>query len=64
MFRINNGTKYFNNILGNFFEENGILHQRSCVNTPKQNGISERKNHHLLEVARSLLFTTNVPKRF
>ena len=39
MFRIDNDTKYFNNILGNFFEENGILHQSYCVNTPKQKKI-------------------------
>jgi hypothetical protein len=40
------------------------LHQTTCINTPKQNGISERKNRHILEVTRSLLFQTNVPKRF
>ena len=34
------------------------------VQTPQQNGVSERKNRHLLEVARSLLFASNVPKRF
>jgi hypothetical protein len=40
------------------------LHQTTCINTPEQNGISERKNRHILEVTRSLLFQTNVPKRF
>ena len=29
---------------------------------PQQNGIAERKNKHLLEVARALLFSTKVPK--
>ena len=42
--------------------ENGIIHQNLCVDTPQQNGVSERKNHHLLEVARALMFTMNVPK--
>lgn len=42
--------------------DNGIIHQSSCVDTPQQNGVSERKNRHLLEVARSLMFTMNVPK--
>ncbi|RVW26375.1 Retrovirus-related Pol polyprotein from transposon TNT 1-94 [Vitis vinifera] len=32
--------------------------------TPQQNGIAERKNRHLLEVARSLMFSMNVPKLF
>ncbi|XP_022856635.1 uncharacterized protein LOC111377743 [Olea europaea var. sylvestris] len=42
----------------------GIIHQSSCVDTHEQNGIAERKNRHLLEVARSLIFTTHVPKHF
>ena len=29
---------------------------------PAQNGVAERKNRHLLEVARSLSFTMKVPK--
>jgi len=62
VFRTNNGTKFFNKIVGNFFLENGILHQSSCVNSPQQNGIVERKKQHLLEVARALLFSINVPK--
>ncbi|KAL4562118.1 hypothetical protein LXL04_034312 [Taraxacum kok-saghyz] len=60
--RTDNGKEYFNSILGNFLIENGITHQSSCVNTPQQNGVSERKNRHLLEVARALMFTMHVPK--
>ena len=44
--------------------DQGIVHQSSCVDTPQQNGVAERKNRHLLEVARSIMFTTNVPKHF
>jgi hypothetical protein len=40
------------------------LHQTTCINTPEQNDISERKNRHLLEVTRSLLFQNNVPKTY
>ena len=43
---------------------NGIFHQSSCVNTSQQNGVAERKNRHLLEVARAIMFTNNVPKFF
>ena len=40
----------------------GIIHQTTCPGTPPQNGVAERKNRHLLEVARSLMFQMNVPK--
>lgn len=52
--RSNNGQEYFNTILGNFFNENGIVHESSYVNTPEQNGITERKIDIFLKVARSL----------
>ena len=42
--------------------ENGIIHQSSWVDTPQQNGVAKRKSRHLLEVARSLIFSTKVPK--
>ena len=41
--------------------EKGILHQSTCKDTPQQNGIAERKNKHLLEVGRTLMFHMNVP---
>jgi len=39
-----------------FFTSNGIIHQTSCVQNPQQNGVMERKDKHLLEVLRALLF--------
>ncbi|RVW20455.1 Retrovirus-related Pol polyprotein from transposon RE1 [Vitis vinifera] len=47
--------------VGEFLAQEGIVHLSSCVDTPQQNGIAERKNRHLLEVARSLMFSMNVP---
>ena len=44
--------------------KNGIIHQTSCVGTPQQNVVAERKNRHMLEVARTLMFARNVPKFF
>ena len=60
--RTDNGTEYFNYILGNYLSQQGIVHQSSCSGTPQQNRVAERKNKHLLEVARAIMFTTNVPK--
>jgi IS30 family transposase len=49
-------------MLSQFFLEKGLVHQSSCVNTLQQNGLAERKNKRLLEVAWALLFTNQVPK--
>ena len=64
IFRSDNAKEYYNSILGEYFRTHGIINQSSCVNTPQQNGIAERKNRHLLEVARSIMFTTHIPKQF
>ena len=64
IFRTDNGKEFFNSFLGNYLSDEGIVHQSTCVDTPQQNGIAERKNRHLLEVARSLMFSSNVPKNF
>lgn len=40
----------------------GIFHQSTCRDTPQQNGIAERKNRHLLDVAHALIFHMHVPQ--
>lgn len=60
--RSDNGTEYFNKYLSTFLVTKGIIHQSTCRDTPQQNGIAERKNRHLLEVTRAIMFSTNVPK--
>lgn len=57
-----NGTKYFNEHLGEFLNDKDIFHQSTRRNTPQQNGIAERKNKHLLEVARAIMFYMHIPK--
>jgi hypothetical protein len=47
-----------------YFSEQGIIHQTTCVDTPQQDGIAERKNRHLLKVTRSLMLDTHVPKSY
>ena len=54
----------FNQILSPYFQSQGILHDSSCVNTPQQNGVAERKNGHLLNTTRALLFQGNVSKSY
>ena len=60
--RTDNGTEYVNNEFRSYLSDQGIIHQTTCPGTPPQNGVAERKNRHLLEVARSLMFQMNVPK--
>ena len=47
-----------------FMLQHDILHQTSCVDTPAQNRVAERKNRHLLETVRALLFQMHMPKHF
>lgn len=51
-------------MMSSFFKNEGIIHESSCVNTPQQNGVVERKMGHLLSITRSLLFHKNVPKNY
>ena len=62
--RSDNAKECMSEQFQSFILQNGILHQTSCVNTPSQNGVAERKNRHLLETARILLFQMHVPKHF
>ena len=60
--KTDNGREYFHSELGSYLREQGIIHLSSCVDTPLQNRVAERKNMHLLEVAQSLMLTNHVPK--
>ena len=58
------GGEYVGHEMKNFMEEKGITHHMSCTNTSAQNGLAERKNTHLLEITRSLLFACNAPNHY
>nr|GEV42974.1 hypothetical protein [Tanacetum cinerariifolium] len=53
--KTNNGTKFKNHVLKEYFDSVGISHQSSLVRTPQQNGVVERRNRTLVEVARTML---------
>ncbi|XP_059590835.1 retrovirus-related Pol polyprotein from transposon RE1 isoform X1 [Vitis vinifera] len=59
-----NAKEYFTSSLSTYLQNHGIIHISSCVDTPQQNGVAERKNRHLLEVTRCLMFSSNVPNYF
>src|SRR4051812_23212585 len=60
--RSGNGIEYTNMEFKSFLLSKGIQHQSTCSGTPAQSGVAEQKNHHLLEVARALMFQMNMPK--
>ena len=46
--RTDNGLEFQ---MTEFFNSKGIIHQRSCVYTPEQNAVVERKHQTLLNIA-------------
>ena len=62
--RSDNAMEYFFAPFISFMSQHGILHQSSCDHTPQQNGVSERKNRHLIDTARTLFLHYHVPFHF
>nr|GEZ80449.1 hypothetical protein [Tanacetum cinerariifolium] len=52
--RTDNETKFKNHALKEYFDSVGITHETSAAKTPQQNGVIERKNHTLVEAARTI----------
>nr|GEX71506.1 hypothetical protein [Tanacetum cinerariifolium] len=50
-----NGTEFVNQTLREFYENVGISHQTSIACTPQQNGVIERQNRTLVDVARTIV---------
>ncbi|PKU75919.1 Retrovirus-related Pol polyprotein from transposon TNT 1-94 [Dendrobium catenatum] len=47
-----------------FCKEEGLEHQLTVAYTPQQNGVTERKNRTVMEMARSMLIAKDIPKKF
>lgn len=62
--RSDNGLEFLSIKCQELFAKNGVVHQKSCVYTPQQNGLVERKHRHLAQVARALLFNSGCSTRF
>ncbi|GJR35612.1 integrase, catalytic region, zinc finger, CCHC-type containing protein [Tanacetum coccineum] len=53
--RKNNGTEFVNQTLREYYEKVGISHETFVARSPQQNGVVERRNHRLIEAARTML---------
>ncbi|GJY70179.1 retrovirus-related pol polyprotein from transposon TNT 1-94 [Tanacetum coccineum] len=59
--RTDNDTEFKNQVFQEYFKSVGISHQASSVRTPQQNGVVERRNHMLVEAARTMLIFSRAP---
>ncbi|GJW38803.1 retrovirus-related pol polyprotein from transposon TNT 1-94 [Tanacetum coccineum] len=59
--RTDNGTEFVNKDLTDYYESVGITHEKIIPRTPQQNGIVERRNHTLIEAARTMLIFSKAP---
>lgn len=59
--RSDNALEFNDKSCKEFYNNNGILHQTSCVYKPQQNARVERKHRQILEVARALKFQSGLP---
>ncbi|GJR74321.1 putative reverse transcriptase domain-containing protein [Tanacetum coccineum] len=55
---------FLNKTLHEYFSQEGIEHQTSIAQTPKQNSVVERQNRTLVETARTMLSAAKVPLYF
>ncbi|GJR96727.1 retrovirus-related pol polyprotein from transposon TNT 1-94 [Tanacetum coccineum] len=59
--RTENRTEFVNQTLRHYYEQVGISHETSVARTTQQNGVVERQNCTLVEVARTMLIYAKAP---
>ena len=59
-----NSTEFKNYLFDAFYIEHGIEHQFFAPRIPQQNGMVERKNRTLVEMARTMLDEYRTPRKF
>jgi transposase InsO family protein len=62
--RSDNGMEFKNSQIEGFLKDEGIKHEFSSTYTPQQNGVVERKNRTLLDMARTMIDEYKTPDRF
>ncbi|CAJ2646460.1 unnamed protein product [Trifolium pratense] len=62
--RTDGGGEYTSRRFESFCEENGIEHEVTAPYTPQHNGLAERRNKTILDMARCMVKHRNLPKSF
>jgi transposase InsO family protein len=62
--RTDNGSEFKNHAMEDFTNEEGVNHKYSAPYTPQQNGVVERKNRSIIEMARTMLDEFKSPHNF
>ncbi|CAL9009573.1 unnamed protein product [Prunus brigantina] len=62
--RSDRGGEFLSGEFNKFCDEFGIQRQLTVAYTPQQNGVSERKNRTVVEMAKSMLHEKNLPYEF
>ncbi|UYV68112.1 hypothetical protein LAZ67_5003088 [Cordylochernes scorpioides] len=62
--RSDNGLEFCNRDFQDKLQKLGIKHERTNVYSPQMNGVVERVNRTLLDMARACLHSANLPQRF
>ncbi|WJX24545.1 hypothetical protein P8452_13640 [Trifolium repens] len=62
--RSDHGGEFENEPFATFCEDHGIVNEFSAPRTPQQNGVVERKNRSLQEMARTMMHETKLVKHF
>lgn len=57
-----NGSEFINNKVSTLLAVEHIDHRVSSAYTPEQNGLAERSNRTILEMARTMLVSSGLPK--
>lgn len=62
--RSDNGGEYLSDEFKRFLQSSGMLHQLTVPYSPHQNGVAERSNRTLMEMARTMLIYANLDHRY
>ena len=63
-FRSDNGGEYSSNEFVEFLRKSGIKRETSIARRPQQNGVAERMNRTIIEMARTMRISSKLPLKF